>query len=627
MKYPEFKWVECAYNGAQNRGHITTADNLKIPDKAVDYYRTIFRYPDSFKTHYDLNKTVRGYRGLVYADFFPMDIDSDDLGKAHQDIKLLLNNLLSHYEIDLDTLWIYFSGSKGFHVLIPAQYIDYQPSDEMPLIFREMAKELGEGLNYDTTIYDWVRIFRMTNTINSKSGLYKIPLSAGETLGLSIDEIKTLAQAPRNIKTKSIKKTNEYLRTLYCECQKRIKKPPKQEAQEKIIPPKYAKLCYYNIMDGVEAGNRDNACLRLAVHWLKEFPSDMVKNMLLSWNQRNSPPMDERQVEKVFNSALTGRYDFGCNDPILSEYCDPKCKFKGKEEQEKITADKVYTIDEARMKYEEYIKRLRERKIVIGFNKLDGYMRGIAPGEVCEIIARTGVGKTAFLLNVIKNIIVTQKVPILFFSLEQPLAQIYERIVQISSDESGARVEAGFCTYDKRASETLHDLAKRHYGYLYVVDEDMLTYEELKEYIEVAARDKIGKMPSLVCIDYLGRMKGGRGTPYEITSELARLMKKLAKDMDLAIIYLHQTSRMGKTGAEEITLDMSRDSGVCEEGADFILGMWRPDLNKEEAQHNDEEELVVALLKNRKGRTGRASYKFRKPSLQISNEEFEDLKN
>ncbi len=624
MKYPEFKWVEYAYNGAQNRGHITTVDELKVPEGAVDCYRTIFRYPESFKSHYDLNKTVRGYRGLAYADFFPMDIDSDDLEKAHQDVKELLNNLLSHYEIDLDTIWIYFSGAKGFHVLIPAQYIGYQPSDTMPLVFREMAKELGEGINYDTTIYDWVRIFRMTNTINSKSGLYKIPLAPSEVLGLSIEEIKTLAQNPRNVKNKPINKTNEYLRTLYRDCQERTKRPPKQEIQEKIIPPKYAKLCYYNIMNGIEAGNRDNACLRLAVHWLKEFPSDMVKNMLLSWNQRNNPPMDERQVEKTFQSAVTGNYDFGCKDPVLSSYCDPHCKFKGKEESAKITAEKIYTVDEARIKYEEYIQRLKERKIVIGFEKMDNYMRGIAPGEVCEIIARTGVGKTAFLLNVIKNIILNQKIPILFFSLEQPLAQIYERMVQISSDETGRRVEEGFCKYDKSASATLHDLAKHHYGYLYTIDEDMLTYEELKEYIEVAARDKIGKIPPLVCIDYLGRMKGGRGSPYEITSELARLMKKLAKDMDLAIIYLHQTSRMGKTGAEEITLDMSRDSGVCEEGADFIIGMWRPDLNKEESQYSSEEKLVVALLKNRKGRLGRAVYKFRKPSLQIVDEDFKN---
>ena len=80
----------------------------------------------------------------------------------------------------------------------------------------------------------------------------------------------------------------------------------------------------------------------------------------------------------------------------------------------------------------------------MGFGKLDRHLRGIAPGEVCEIIARTGVGKTAFLLNVISHVIVNQKIPVLFFSLEQPLAQIYERAVQISMGMEGREVERVF---------------------------------------------------------------------------------------------------------------------------------------------------------------------------------------
>ncbi len=616
MRYPEFKWIEVAFNGAQNRGNILMASELKIPDNGVDCYRTLFRYPKQFKEYFDQNQTVKGYKGLVYADFFPVDIDSNNLQEAHENTKNLLEKLLKHYELDLDGLWLFFSGAKGFHVLIPAGLFDYQPSDDMPMVFREIAKELTEDVKIDTSIYDYVRLFRLNNTINSKTGLYKIQLLPSEILNCSIDEIKELAKEPRKLQTNKIKNDSEILRELYRSCQKKANKPVKnnEETIDKIVPPRGAKLCYYNLMNGVEQGNRDNACLRLGVHWLKEFPSDMVQSMLHAWNTRNNPPMDINQVEKVFKSALGGNYDFGCRDSILSEYCDPKCKLKGKED-EKITADKIYTIDEARIKYEEYIARLKERKIVLGFKSLDWHLRGIAPGEVCEVMARTGVGKTAFLLNVIRNVISGQGIPVLFFSLEQPLAQIYERTVQISTEEPGRRVEEGFLL--EKAADTLHSLVSHFYKSLYVVDEDMLTYEDLKEYIQVAARDKINQIPPLVCIDYLGRMRGGRGTAYEVTSELARLLKKLAKELDIAILYLHQTSRMGKTGAEEISLDMARDSGVVEEAADFIIGMWRPDMNKPEFQENSEERIVIAVLKNRKGRLGKAEYKFKKTYLKI----------
>lgn len=616
MKYPEFNWIEVAFNGAHNRGKVLTIDKLKVPDNGVDCYRTLFRYPKNFKEYFDKNKTVSGYRGVVYADFFPVDVDSNNLEEAHDNTKKLLENLLKHYELDLDNLWLFFSGAKGFHVLIPAEFFGYQPSVEMPVVFREMANEIAEYIKIDTSIYDYVRLFRLTNTVNSKTGLYKVQLLPNEILNYSIDEIKELAKKPRKLQIKKIKNESEILRELYRSCQIKANKPTffNGETIEKIVPPRGAKLCYYNLMNGVEQGNRDNACLRLAVHWLKEFPSDIVQNMLYAWNERNKPPMDKSQVDKVFKSALSGNYDFGCRDSVLSEYCDPKCKLKGKED-EKITADKVYNIDEARIKYEEYIARLQERKILLGYKNLDWHLRGIAPGEVCEVMARTGVGKTAFLLNVIRNVISNQVIPVLFFSLEQPLAQIYERVAQISAEEPGRRVEEGF--YLEKAADTLHSLVSHFYKTLYVVDEDMLTYEELKEFIQVAARDKINQMPPLVCIDYLGRMRGGRGTAYEITSELARLLKKLAKELDIAILYLHQTSRMGKTGAEEISLDMSRDSGVVEEAADFIIGIWRPDMNKPEFQESDEERIVIAILKNRKGRLGKVEYKFKKTYLKI----------
>ena len=618
MKYPEFKWVEYAYGGAANRGNICEVGSLPPTNGKQDCYRTIFRYDSKLKEYHEQsNHSVRGYKGVVYADCFPLDIDEpEDQGKALEETRTILNTLLSQYELDLDTLWLFFSGSKGFHVMIPAVYFEYQPSVDMPSAFKHLAGEIAGNVKIDTTIYDHVRLFRVTNSINSRSGLYKVPLTPAEILHLNIGEIKNLARRPRTVETKPASARNTKLGNLYRECLTRVKRPLPTSSETSDIPaPKNAKLCYCEILKGVGQGMRDNAAHRLAVHFLKEYPEDMVSAMMHAWNRRNDPPMDERAVDDRIKSATSGSYDYGCNDPVLSEFCAPHCRYKGKAEDVKITADKVYTLDEAKAKYEEYIRRLKEKKITLGFGMFDRYMRGIAPGEVCEVMARTGVGKTAFLLNVIRNVIRLQHIPILFFSLEQPLAQIYERAVQISSGETGGRVEEGFM--NDRAAETLHSLTKDYYGSLYVVEEDMLTYEELKEFIDVATREKIGRTPPLVCVDYLGRMKGGRGNAYEVTSELARLLKKLAKELEIAVLYLHQTSRAGGTGAQEISLDMGRDSGVIEEAADFIIGMWRPDLLKPEFQDSEEERIVMALLKNRKGRVGRTEYMFQKKALRI----------
>ncbi len=629
MIYPDYKYVDVAYGGVDRRNDLRLANKIKLPENPVDCYRTVFRYPEEFKTHFEQivirkgkeeKQGVSKYQGPVFADFFPIDIDDkEDTSRAHEQAKRVLNMLLNNYEVDLSQLRLYFSGNKGFHIMLPHALFNLRPGREMPQAFKKMAPALTEGAKIDLSVYDRVRLFRFSNTVNTKSGLYKIPLTPAEILNLSIEEILELAKAPRRVDVEPVEESNEYLMALYNKMVAKVKQPPPASSveinkkQKGMKPPKGAKLCYYKILEGISEGGRDNTGLRLAVHFLKELPPEVVLSMLHGWNKRNKPPMDAEDVDKLFNQAQNGEYDFGCNDFILVEHCQKACVFKKLPEEKRVTADKIYSLDEARDKYLEYIKKLDERKITLGYEKIDKVIRGIAPGEVCEVMARTGVGKTAFLLNVIKNVILKHQVPVLFFSLEQPLAQIYERVTQISKEKSGYEVEKAYSMGDS----SYHEVSALNYKGLYVVEEDMLTYEELKAFIEVAAAEKIGSVPPLVCVDYLGRMKGGGHNSYEITSELAKMLKALAKEMDISLLYLHQTSRMGKTGAEEISLDMARDSGVVEEAADFIIAMWRPDINSADAQEQEEETISIAVLKNRKGRLGKSDYKFIKPHLRI----------
>lgn len=615
MKYAEYKYIEVAIGGVYNRNNIKIAASYKIPEGGKDCYRTVYRYPEEFNTFYKQEKTVKGYNGTVYADFLPIDIDNEDLEKAHNNTKNLLNMLLNNYEVDLEQVKIYFSGAKGFHILLPADMFGVYPDYYIPQAFKVIAKKITGEIEIDSAIYDRVRLFRFSNTINSTTGLYKVALAPAEVLHKSIEEIKLLAEKPRHINGHYRAEKNEYLAELFRSAMREVKKPKENPpAMESTIrPPKNAKLCYYKILEGVSEGNRDNAGLRLGVHLLKEYPPDIVLPMLQAWNKRNNLPMDEDNVVKLFRQAQ-GEYDYGCKDPILAEYCNSNCILKGRKEEKRVTPDKIYSMEDAKSRYLEYIAKLKERKINLGFSKIDDCIRGIAPGEVCQVMARTGVGKTALALNVLSSVSINQDVPVLFFSLEQPLAQIYERAVQISNELSGKEVEHG--CQDQQSMNLSHEIAQKCFGNVFVVEEDFLTYEELKEFV-YAAEEKIGRKPPLVCVDYLGRMKGGHGNVYEITSELAKLLKVLAKELDIAILYLHQTSRAGGTGSEELSLNMGRDSGVVEEAADFILGQWRPDMNSKEAQEKDSEEMVIGVLKNRKGRLGQATYRFIKKHLKI----------
>ncbi len=58
------------------------------------------------------------------------------------------------------------------------------------------------------------------------------------------------------------------------------------------------------LLAGVPEGQRDDACTRLAGHFLsKGLPESEVLALLLAWNQKNAPPLPESQVEKCVRSV------------------------------------------------------------------------------------------------------------------------------------------------------------------------------------------------------------------------------------------------------------------------------------------------------------------------------------
>lgn len=615
MQNKDYCYIDIAFNGVNKRNNVINIRELKTPVGLNDCYRTVYRYPDEFKQHFDRLGTVAGYKGSCYADFMPLDIDAEDLTHAHEAAREVLERLMATYDIDLANLRIYFSGAKGFHIMIPAPLFGGYASPKLPIAFKKMAAVMLRDIEYDSSIYDVVRLFRLTNTVNSKTGLYKIPVTAAEVLHKEMADIMELAKGPRKLEFIPLNEIDPapVLKELFVAS---IRGGSKQEPvpTNDGRPPKDAKLCYYELIKGVESGERDNAAIRLAVFWRKHgLPGEVIHGIMTGWNRLNSPPLEQTDIDKAVQQACSRPYDFGCNDDLLQRYCTSRCHLKRRQKENRITAANIYTLDEARDKYREYLTKVDQKRIRFGIPMVDKVIRGVAPGEVAVLLARSGVGKTAAALNLIRNVIVGQKVPVLFYSLEMPVAQIYERICQISGEIDGRQVES---IYRRGEDAEVYEVACKNFGKLYVCDQDFLTIDELRDFYELATREKVMQAPGLIVIDYLGRMKGGHGSSYEITSELVKNMKNLAKELDVAVVYLHQTSREGGTGKEPVTIKMARDSGQVEESADYVVGMWRPEL--EQSYDKEEEEMMWGFLKVRNDGNKQVSLRFHKKYLTIT---------
>lgn len=322
MKHPEFKWVNVAFEGVFNRKFLPDINKLGSPEGKEETYATYFRYDEDMHNHFHKIGSVKGFKGKAYADWLPIDIDSDDLEEAQMYLIQLINNLAA-YDIDESTCKFYFSGSKGFHVMIPTEYFKAEPSEDIHKRMKNVALKLSDGIKIDTAIYDKTRIFRLPNTRHGKSGLYKVPIESREARNLSIIEIQHHAVIPREeIETDDYFDPSKELTEIYHgEIEQNKKVDNDNNLKVKV------KICMSTLMKGVGSGERDNVGVRVASHLTQSgLTPKMMQVALDEWNESNDPPLDDGELSRIFRQGLEG-YEFGCFDDILKVNCNKECIF------------------------------------------------------------------------------------------------------------------------------------------------------------------------------------------------------------------------------------------------------------------------------------------------------------
>ena len=311
MNYPDFRYVNVAVDGVHNRKGIYDITKLGDPSGKKETYCTYFRYNNEMYDHFSERNTVGGFQGKAWADWLPIDIDSDNLQEAQDFLTSLCTNM-QDYDIDLNICRFYFSGAKGFHVMLPSGVFGAEPSEDIHKRFRRVAVELARGISIDTAIYDKTRIFRLPNTINAKTNLHKIELYPFEALSLSIDDILERAKEP--VDKLDIETDYDHsveLMELYHEDFSK----PKENRQ---FASKY-KQSMNRLMQGVGRGERNNIGIRVASHLYQcGLPPKMMYAALEEWNNTNDPPLTDDELDIIFEQGMKG-YWYGGNDPIIKD--------------------------------------------------------------------------------------------------------------------------------------------------------------------------------------------------------------------------------------------------------------------------------------------------------------------
>lgn len=336
------------------RNHIVSVNDVPALMESFNRYgcyATYFFYSDEVLTYMSAQAersgpTIAGYGGKVWAPFFPVDLDHPDLAPALEAARHLSAFCLDRWQIDPDGMQIYFSGSKGFHLMLDTRIFGkVLPSKNLPLIFdsmrRHLAQELPEHLRetMDLTIKDRVRLLRLPNTVHEKSKLYKVILSFDELQRMKADEIRSRARAlgPLTLtdETGFLSRVDinenpaatEFLQRIQRQLKKLTRKPFRYRFHR---PADLARIEFpcaalQRIWEShIDPGYRNNCAIRLASELrLLGLSAEETDEKLVEWNERNDIELPSDELHNVTRSAYQRRfpYRYSCHDAILRQFC------------------------------------------------------------------------------------------------------------------------------------------------------------------------------------------------------------------------------------------------------------------------------------------------------------------
>jgi len=216
--------------------------------------------------------------------------------------------------------------------------------------------------------------------------------------------------------------------------------------------------------------------------------------------------------------------------------------------------------------------------IATGFSKLDRVTSGWQPSDLVILAARPGMGKTAFVLSMARNMAVDANAAVAVFSLEMSSVQLITRLISSETGLSSEKLRKG--KLESHEWTQLHaKIKKLEKAPLFIDDTPALSVFDLRAKCRrlVAQHDV-----KIIVIDYLQLMTAGgdnKGNREQEISTISRSLKSIAKELNVPVIALSQLSRAVETrgGSKRPLLSDLRESGAIEQDADIVSFIFRPE--------------------------------------------------
>ncbi len=215
--------------------------------------------------------------------------------------------------------------------------------------------------------------------------------------------------------------------------------------------------------------------------------------------------------------------------------------------------------------------------LATGFTKLDALTSGWQPSDLIIIAARPGMGKTAFVISMAKNMAIDFNHAVAVFSLEMSSVQLITRMISSETGLTSEKLRKG--NLEPHEWEQLNVKVKKlSDAPIFIDDTPALSIFDLR----AKARRLVSQHNvRILVIDYLQLMTAGGsgGNREQEISTISRNLKALAKELSVPVIALSQLSRAVETrgGSKRPLLSDLRESGAIEQDADIVSFIFRPE--------------------------------------------------
>ena len=227
-----------------------------------------------------------------------------------------------------------------------------------------------------------------------------------------------------------------------------------------------------------------------------------------------------------------------------------------------------------------------------GLSAVDQKITGLNKSDLILLAARPGMGKTSFALNIALNVAKSTHKTVAVFSLEMSREQLATRLLSSEACVENYRLKTGSLRetdWEKiaGAATILNKVDIR------IDDNPMLSVADMNA--KCRRLDNLGL--------------GGGESRQQVVSDMSRMLKIMAKELNIPVICLSQLSRANeKRDDKRPMLSDLRESGAIEQDADIVLFLYRDDYYNEDSEKHNIAECIVA--KNRHGETGKVELRW-----------------